>query len=74
MDRVQEYRRRQETVGEWSIGVTTYRIGDRYYCTVDNVSPGACLCRASAATREEAEAAALRQARDMVARTRVLPS
>lgn len=74
MDRAQDYRRRQETVGEWPIAVTSYRIGDEYYCAVDNVSPGACLCRATAGTREEAEEQALRKAREMVARTRTLPT
>jgi len=73
MHKAEDYHRRQEAVGDWQIGVTSYRIGDQYYCTVDNVSPGARLTRSAGATREEAEEAALRKARDMVGRTRTLP-
>ena len=34
--------------------MTTYKIGDDYYCHVYNVDPGATIARATAATREEA--------------------
>ena len=36
------------------IRVTTYKIGDDYYCHVYNVDPGATVARATAATREKA--------------------
>ncbi len=32
---------REETLGEWKIHVVSYRLGERYHCSVDNVDPGA---------------------------------
>jgi len=39
--------------------VTTYMVGTRWSCRVDNVDPGTVIARASGATREEAENVAL---------------
>ncbi|MBI3291815.1 MAG: hypothetical protein HYZ73_03265, partial [Elusimicrobia bacterium] len=57
--RTEEYRTRTETEGRWTLRVTSYRLGDHYACTVDNVDPGATLARTEGPTREEAEAQAL---------------
>lgn len=72
--RSEDFQTRQDTVEGWPVGITSYRLIDRYHCTVDNVSPGARLARGSGATREEAEAEALAKARAMLARTRVFPA
>jgi hypothetical protein len=71
--RAEDYRRRREPFGGWEIGITSYKLGGRYCCEVDNVSPGARLARGEGATRDEAEALALDRAREMLARTRVYP-
>lgn len=42
--------------------VTSYRLGQRYSCRVDNIDPGAIIGRASADTRGAAEEMALEQA------------
>ncbi len=73
-ERPEDYQRRQEEYAGWKVGIVSYRLGDRYHCTVDNVSPGARLSRGEGATREEAERQALDQAREMLARTRVFPT
>jgi hypothetical protein len=70
----EEYKERKETVGRWEIHVVSYRLGDEWICTVDNVSPGANVARATGATREEAEKKALDRARDRLASTRVRPA
>lgn len=67
----EEYSRRQQEVGRWKITVISFRLGDRYYCTVDNVEPGALLARAEGATRAEAEQAAIERATARLSRTRV---
>ena len=36
------------------VRVTTYKIGDNFYCHVYNVDPGATIARSTAATREKA--------------------
>jgi ribosomal protein S12 methylthiotransferase accessory factor YcaO len=45
-----------------------------YYCTVDNVDPGAVIARAKGATREEAEAEAIAKAKERLLQTRVFQS
>ncbi|HXH02697.1 MAG TPA: hypothetical protein VNN09_05185 [Candidatus Competibacteraceae bacterium] len=72
--RPEDYQRRQETLAGWPVGIVSYRIGDRYHCQVDNVSPGARLARGEGASREEAERQALDKAREMLARTRTFPT
>jgi dsRNA-specific ribonuclease len=72
--RPEDYQRRQEELAGWKVGIVSYRLGDRYHCEVDNVSPGARLSRGEGATREEAEKQALDQARVMLARTRIYPA
>lgn len=69
--RAENYVRRYETVEGWQVGITSYQLGDVFYCTIDNVSPGANVARAQGATREQAEAAAMSKARERLARTRV---
>lgn len=69
--RAEAYQRRQERLGDWEVGITSYKLGGAYLCEVDNVSPGARLARGKGTTRDEAEAQALGKAREMLARTRV---
>jgi hypothetical protein len=71
--RPEEYQRRQEELAGWRVGVVSYRLGDRYHCDVDNVSPGARLARGEGKSREEAEKQALDNAREMLSRTRTYP-
>lgn len=66
----EDYVRRQETLHGWPVNCVSYRLGDRYYCTVDNVDPGARLARGEGASREEAEREALDKAARYLAQTR----
>ena len=68
-----DYERRRQELAGWQVGIVSYKLGDRYLCEVDNVSPGARLSRGEGATREEAEKQALEKAREMLARTRTFP-
>lgn len=72
--RAEDYRRRQDSLEGWDIGVASYKLGGRYCSDVDNVSAGVRLARGEGATREEAEAEALNKASEMLARTRVHPA
>ena len=67
----EEYSRRQQEVGRWKINIISFKLGDRYYCTVDNVEPGAWLARAESGMRAEAERIAIEKATAMLSRTRV---
>jgi hypothetical protein len=66
----EEYQERQVEVESWQVKLTSYKLGDVYHCTADNVSPGAWLARTSGATRQEAEQQALERARKLLSRTR----
>jgi hypothetical protein len=71
--RAEEYRRRRDRLEGWDIGIVSYKLGGRYCCEVDNASSGGRLARGEGATREQAEAEALKKAREMLSRTRVYP-
>lgn len=69
--RAEDYQRRREEVAGWPVGIVSYRLGDRFICEIDNVSPGARIARGDGSTREEAERQALDAANRRLARTRV---
>jgi len=66
----QNYSKRKTQVAGWEVNVTSYQLGDRYHCTVDNVSPGAWIAKSDGLTREEAEKKALERAAELLAKTR----
>jgi hypothetical protein len=66
-----EYQERRDEHAGWTMNIVSYRLGDRFYCSVDDVDPGARLSRGEGTTREEAEAQAIEKARRMLERTRV---
>ncbi len=68
--RAEDYRSFEERLEGWPVRFTSYRLGDRYYCHVDNVEPGAVIARAETTTREEAEGSAREQARRRLSRGR----
>ncbi|OAF06215.1 hypothetical protein AYJ54_19955 [Bradyrhizobium centrolobii] len=72
--RAEGYRRRRDRLEGWEVGIASYKLGGRYCCEVENVSVGARLARGEGTTREEAEAEALKRARELLVRTRVYPS
>ena len=56
-----------EEIAGWKVNVTSYAIGDRYYCHIDNVDPGAVIVRTEGPTREEAMVLALSKAKERLA-------
>ena len=72
--KAEEYSERSEQIAGWPVHIVTYRIGETYYCTIDNVDPGARFARASGATREEAEHAAIAKADRYLQQTRRFPT
>jgi len=71
--RADEYATRILELEGWKVRLTSYKLGNTYHCTADNVEPGAWLARAQGATREEAESRASQRARELLARTRRVP-
>jgi hypothetical protein len=68
--KAQDYSERTIEMEGWQVHVVSYRLGEKYISTADNVSPGANLARREGATREEAETKVLERARELLARTR----
>jgi hypothetical protein len=64
------YTKRRQPLGDWQIEIETYSVGDVFYCTINNVDPGARFARAEGSTREEAEAKALEKAEKYIKQTR----
>ena len=60
--RSEDYQRRADTLAGWPIKIVSYRSGTTHYCHIDNVSPGATIARANAASREAAEEEAIAKA------------
>jgi hypothetical protein len=67
--KVEEHQERKVEIAGWPVNLTSYRIGEIFHCSADNVSPGATLARTTAPTREEAEAAAIDRAQAKLATT-----
>jgi hypothetical protein len=65
----QDLKEQQIEIDGWPVRLTSYRIGEKYICQADNVSPGACLARFSADTAEEAESQAFSKARHLLGKT-----
>ena len=64
------YVKRRQPLGDWTIEIETYQLGDVFYCTINNVDPGARFARAEGPTREDAEAKALEKAERYIKQTR----
>jgi hypothetical protein len=67
--KVEDYQERQLELEGWPVHLTSYRIGEVYHCTADNVSPGGNLARTRGATREEAENKAIQYAAERLSHT-----
>jgi len=65
-----EFQERQIELAGWPVKLTSYRVGGKYICQADNVSPAACLARFSAITLAEAESQAISKARHLLGKTR----
>ena len=68
--RSEEFRETKQELDGWPINIVSYRIGSTYYCSIDNVSPGARFARAEGPTREAAESTALEKAARYLKQTR----
>lgn len=68
--RSDHFSERQIELNGWPVRLTSYRVGEKFVCQADNVSPGACLARFSANTAEEAEAQAISKAKHLLGKTK----
>lgn len=66
----EEFEERQMEIDGWPVKLTSYRVGDTYVCQADNVSPGGCLARFTAATLAEAESQTISKAKQLLSKTK----
>ena len=60
--RPEEYQERIQSVPPFQVHLVSYRLGNEFHCSVDNVDPGAVIARSTGPTRAEAETAAMERA------------
>jgi len=58
----EDYRVNTKEMAGLKVNLTSYKIGDRFYCHIDNIDPGATIVRTDGVTREEAEELAVSKA------------
>lgn len=51
-----------------TVNITSYKIGKRYYCHIDNVDPGATIVSLDGESKEEVLQTAMERAQQRVAR------
>ncbi|HEY4611570.1 MAG TPA: hypothetical protein VII11_01140 [Bacteroidota bacterium] len=62
----EEYNQRRESVPPYEVRITSFRLGETYYCTVDNISQGAIIARTEGKTLREVETTAMTVARELL--------
>ncbi|MDA2933391.1 hypothetical protein MYX82_03505 [Acidobacteria bacterium AH-259-D05] len=60
--KAENYHSETREVQGTTVNVTTYKIGERYFCHIDNVNPGATIARSEGASLAEALEVALEKA------------
>jgi hypothetical protein len=66
-----EYHERTESLPPFRIHITSYMMNGTYFCSVDNVDPGAVIVRSTGLTREEAELKAVTRAKERLEYSRL---
>ncbi len=52
--KAEEFKTEKQILNGIDLELSTYKIGDEYYCHVSNLNPGATIARAEGKTRDEA--------------------
>jgi len=64
MMKAEDYRVEHREISGVKVKAASYRIGESFYCHVENLDPGATIARTEASTREDAINLALQKARE----------
>ena len=71
--KAEQYKEVQDELAGWPVKISSYKLGAKYYVTVDNVSPGAWIAKTEGTTLQEAESKARQQAQERLSKTRRNP-
>ena len=72
--KAEEFKEARDELAGWPVKITSYKLGAKYFVTVDNVSPGAWIAKADGATLKEAQDKARAQASERLSKTRRVAS
>jgi len=59
--KAEQYQDEMKEINGFLVHITTYKIGDEYYCHITNADPGATIARAGGKTVEEARQNAMQK-------------
>lgn len=62
MTKVENYRLEKKAVNGTELFITSYKIGARFYCHIENLDPGATIARAYGESQDAAKRAAIAKA------------
>ncbi|GAB3652265.1 hypothetical protein GCM10028791_21740 [Echinicola sediminis] len=62
MEKAENYQTENETVNGFDLKIITYKIGNQFYCHIENKDPGAVIARAEGTDRNTAKELALTKA------------
>ncbi|HEX9653515.1 MAG TPA: hypothetical protein VGA99_07375 [bacterium] len=55
MPKVEDFQQENTEINGIPLRIVTYKIGDRFFCHVENKDPGATIARGEGPTREDAK-------------------
>ena len=61
MAKPEDYSERATELAGWPVSIVTYKLAGTYFTTIENTDPGAWVVKAEGATKEEAEAKAMKE-------------
>ncbi len=73
MSKPEDYSERKAQLAGWPISIVSYRLDGTYYTTIENTDPGAWVVKAQAASKQDAEAKALKDAEALLAKVKKSP-
>ena len=68
--KAEQYREVKDQIAGWPVKISSYKLGDKFHVTIDNVSPGAWICKTEGPTLEAAETQARARAAELLSKTR----
>ena len=69
MLKAEDFKNMKSDIKGVPISITSYKIGEKYFCHVANLDPGATIARSQADTLQEAQQHALTKATDRILET-----
>ncbi|MES1147147.1 MAG: hypothetical protein ABUL49_00165 [bacterium] len=69
---MEDYEAYVREVAGYKLQIITYKLGEKHVCIINNLDPGATICRMASYSREEALKKALQEANACIARSKAV--